>query len=153
MEGKTTPEYEKCVEISTRASIREMILPGSIPLVVPVLTGFCFGPEVLGGLLAGVTVSGVLMGIFQNNAGGAWDNAKKSIEANGEKGSEDHKASVTGDTVGDPFKDTSGPSMNILIKLMCIVALVIAPHLKEKKGGAVESMGAEEVGVELLENN
>ncbi len=153
MEGKTTPEYEKCVEISTRASIREMILPGSIPLIVPVLTGFCFGPEVLGGLLAGVTVSGVLMGIFQNNAGGAWDNAKKSIEANGEKGSEDHKASVTGDTVGDPFKDTSGPSMNILIKLMCIVALVIAPHLKEKKGGSVESMGAEEVGVELLENN
>jgi len=130
MEGKAVPEYEKCVDISTKASIREMILPGSIPLVVPVVVGFCFGPEVLGGLLAGVTVSGVLMGIFQNNAGGAWDNAKKSIEANGEKGSEDHKASVTGDTVGDPFKDTSGPSMNILIKLMSIVALVIAPHIR-----------------------
>ena len=130
MEGKATPEYEKCVEISTKASIREMILPGSIPLVVPVVVGFSFGPEVLGGLLAGVTVSGVLMGIFQNNAGGAWDNAKKSIEADGNKGSEEHKASVTGDTVGDPFKDTSGPSMNILIKLMSIVALVIAPHIK-----------------------
>ncbi|RPG58040.1 MAG: sodium-translocating pyrophosphatase [Flavobacteriales bacterium TMED191] len=132
MEGKTTPEYEKCVEISTNASIREMILPGAIPLVVPVVVGFGFGPEVLGGLLAGVTVSGVLMGIFQNNAGGAWDNAKKSIEADGEKGSEEHKASVTGDTVGDPFKDTSGPSMNILIKLMSIVALVIAPHISVK---------------------
>ena len=107
-----------------------MILPGAIPLVVPIIVGFSFGPEVLGGLLAGVTVSGVLMGIFQNNAGGAWDNAKKSIEADGNKGSEEHKASVTGDTVGDPFKDTSGPSMNILIKLMSIVALVIAPHIK-----------------------
>ena len=130
MEGKATPEYEKCVEISTKASIREMILPGAIPLVVPIIVGFSFGPEVLGGLLAGVTVSGVLMGIFQSNAGGAWDNAKKSIEADGNKGSEEHKASVTGDTVGDPFKDTSGPSMNILIKLMSIVALVIAPHIK-----------------------
>ena len=133
MEGKATPEYEKCVEISTNASIREMLLPGAIPLVVPVFVGFVFGPEVLGGLLAGVTVSGVLMGIFQNNAGGAWDNAKKAIEANGEKGTESHKASVTGDTVGDPFKDTSGPSMNILIKLMSIVALVIAPHIKVDK--------------------
>ena len=133
MEGKATPEYEKCVEISTKASIREMILPGAIPLVVPVVVGFCFGPEVLGGLLAGVTVSGVLMGIFQNNAGGAWDNAKKAIEAGGEKGSDSHKASVTGDTVGDPFKDTSGPSMNILIKLMSIVSLVIAPHICEKE--------------------
>ena len=136
MEGKATPEYEKCVEISTRASIREMILPGAIPLLVPIVVGFgdrwfgVGGPEMLGGLLAGVTVSGVLMGIFQNNAGGAWDNAKKSIEADGEKGSGEHKASVTGDTVGDPFKDTSGPSMNILIKLMSIVALVIAPHIK-----------------------
>ncbi len=129
MEGKTTPEYEKCVEISTKASIREMLLPGAIPLVVPVLVGFVFGPEVLGGVLAGVTVSGVLMGIFQNNAGGAWDNAKKSMEADGQKGTDSHKASVTGDTVGDPFKDTSGPSMNILIKLMSIVALVIAPHI------------------------
>ncbi|MAZ55678.1 MAG: sodium-translocating pyrophosphatase [Flavobacteriales bacterium] len=134
MEGKATPEYEKCVEISTQASIREMILPGAIPLVVPVFVGFAFGPEVLGGLLAGVTVSGVLMGIFQNNAGGAWDNAKKSIEAGGEKGSDSHKASVTGDTVGDPFKDTSGPSMNILIKLMSIVSLVIAPHIRVDDG-------------------
>ncbi|MGF7073599.1 sodium-translocating pyrophosphatase [Mucilaginibacter sp. 3215] len=133
-EGK--PEYEKCVAISTKASIREMVAPGLIALVTPIIIGFAFGPEVLGGLLAGVTVSGVLMGIFQSNAGGAWDNAKKSFEKgceiNGEifyKKSEPHKASVTGDTVGDPFKDTSGPSMNILIKLMSIVSLVIAPHL------------------------
>ena len=136
MEHKATPEYEKCVAISTKASIREMLLPGAIALITPVLVGFTFGPEVLGGLLAGVTVSGVLMGIFQNNAGGAWDNAKKSfekgVEINGEmvyKGSEPHKASVTGDTVGDPFKDTSGPSMNILIKLMSIVSLIIAPYI------------------------
>ena len=136
MEYKAKPEYEKCVAISTKASIREMIAPGAIALIVPVIVGFAFGPEVLGGLLAGVTVSGVLMGIFQSNAGGAWDNAKKSfekgVEINGEKffkKSEPHKASVTGDTVGDPFKDTSGPSMNILIKLMSIVSLVIAPHI------------------------
>jgi K(+)-stimulated pyrophosphate-energized sodium pump len=136
MEGKGKPEYDKCVAISTQASLREMMLPGSIALVVPVIVGFTMGPEVLGGLLAGVTVSGVLMGMFQNNAGGAWDNAKKSFEKgfeyNGEmhyKGSDMHKASVTGDTVGDPFKDTSGPSMNILIKLMSIVSLVIAPSL------------------------
>ena len=136
MEHKAKPEYDKCVAISTQASLREMMLPGAIALVTPVLVGFIFGPEVLGGLLAGVTVSGVLMGMFQNNAGGAWDNAKKSFEAgveiNGKmvyKGSEAHKASVTGDTVGDPFKDTSGPSMNILIKLMSIVALIIAPHI------------------------
>ncbi|HEY0658185.1 MAG TPA: sodium-translocating pyrophosphatase [Pyrinomonadaceae bacterium] len=136
MEYKARPEYEKCVAISTKASLREMMLPGAIALTTPVVVGFIFGPEVLGGLLAGVTVSGVLMGMFQNNAGGAWDNAKKSFEAgvmiNGEmqyKGSEAHKASVTGDTVGDPFKDTSGPSMNILIKLMSIVALIIAPHI------------------------
>ena len=134
MKGTASPEYEKCVEISTKASIREMLLPGAIPLVVPVVVGFVFGPMVLGGVLAGVTVSGVLMGIFQNNAGGAWDNAKKSMEASGQKGTESHKASVTGDTVGDPFKDTSGPSMNILIKLMSIVALVIAPHLNKEKG-------------------
>ncbi|GAA5022448.1 putative K(+)-stimulated pyrophosphate-energized sodium pump [Marivirga lumbricoides] len=147
MEGTTKPEYEKCVDISTKASIREMILPGAIALIVPILVGFGFkgvfedtsSAEILGGLLAGVTVSGVLMGIFQNNAGGAWDNAKKSFEKgvliNGKmefKGSEPHKASVTGDTVGDPFKDTSGPSMNILIKLMSIVALVIAPHIAVK---------------------
>ncbi|MFN3997624.1 sodium-translocating pyrophosphatase [Algoriphagus sp.] len=138
MEYKAKPEYEKCVEISTKASIREMIAPGAIALLTPIIIGFAFGPEVLGGTLAGVTVSGVLMGIFQSNAGGAWDNAKKSfekgVEIDGEmyyKKSEPHKASVTGDTVGDPFKDTSGPSMNILIKLMSIVALVIAPHISE----------------------
>jgi len=138
MEYKAKPEYEKCVAISTKASIREMVAPGLIALITPIIVGFIFGPEVLGGLLAGVTVSGVLMGIFQSNAGGAWDNAKKSfekgVEINGEmyyKKSEPHKASVTGDTVGDPFKDTSGPSMNILIKLMSIVSLVIAPHLQK----------------------
>ncbi|HEY8563388.1 MAG TPA: sodium-translocating pyrophosphatase [Pyrinomonadaceae bacterium] len=136
MEYKAKPEYDKCVAISTTASLKEMMVPGAIALVTPVLIGFAFGPEVLGGLLAGVTVSGVLLGMFQNNAGGAWDNAKKSFEAgveiNGKmeyKGSDAHKASVTGDTVGDPFKDTSGPSMNILIKLMSIVALIIAPHI------------------------
>ena len=136
MEYKAEPEYEKCVAISTKASIREMILPGAITLISPIIVGFIFGPEVLGGMLAGVTVSGVLMGMFQSNAGGAWDNAKKSfekgVEINGEtyyKKSEPHKASVTGDTVGDPFKDTSGPSMNILIKLMSIVSLVIAPYI------------------------
>ena len=139
MEYTGKPEYEKCVAISTQASIREMVAPGLIALITPIIIGFLFGPEVLGGLLAGVTVSGVLMGIFQSNAGGAWDNAKKSfekgVEINGEiyyKKSEPHKASVTGDTVGDPFKDTSGPSMNILIKLMSIVSLVIAPHLHKE---------------------
>ncbi|MFV0388053.1 MAG: sodium-translocating pyrophosphatase [Pyrinomonadaceae bacterium] len=141
MEYKAKPEYDKCVAISTQASLREMMLPGAIALITPVIVGFFFGPEVLGGLLAGVTVSGVLLGMFQNNAGGAWDNAKKSFEAgveiNGKmeyKGSEAHKASVTGDTVGDPFKDTSGPSMNILIKLMSIVALIIAPHIAVNQG-------------------
>lgn len=136
MEGTGKPEYDKCVAISTNASLKKMMLPGAIALGSPLIIGFIFGPEVLGGFLAGATVSGVLMGMFQNNAGGAWDNAKKSFEKgaviNGEtyyKGSEPHKASVTGDTVGDPFKDTSGPSMNILIKLMSIVSLVIAPTL------------------------
>jgi K(+)-stimulated pyrophosphate-energized sodium pump len=136
MEGTGKPEYEKCVAISTNASIKKMMLPGAIAFIAPLLIGFIFGPEVLGGFLAGATVSGVLMGIFQNNAGGAWDNAKKSFEKgaviNNEthyKGSEPHKASVTGDTVGDPFKDTSGPSMNILIKLMSIISLVIAPTI------------------------
>ena len=136
MEGTGTPEYDKCVAISTQASIKKMILPGAIAILFPLIIGFLLGPEALGGFLAGATVSGVLMGIFQNNAGGAWDNAKKSfekgVEINGEihyKKSDPHKASVTGDTVGDPFKDTSGPSMNILIKLMSIVSLVIAPTL------------------------
>ena len=138
MEGTGKPEYEKCVAISTEASIKKMMLPGAIAIISPLIIGFLAGPEALGGFLAGATVSGVLMGMFQNNAGGAWDNAKKSfekgVEINGEmfyKKSEPHKASVTGDTVGDPFKDTSGPSMNILIKLMSIVSLVIAPTLAE----------------------
>ncbi|OLY92401.1 K(+)-stimulated pyrophosphate-energized sodium pump [Cnuella takakiae] len=136
MEGKGRPEYDKCVAISTEASIKKMMLPGAIAIISPIIIGFLLGPEALGGFLAGATVSGVLMGMFQNNAGGAWDNAKKSFEKgvdiNGQKyfkGSDPHKASVTGDTVGDPFKDTSGPSMNILIKLMSIVSLVIAPTL------------------------
>ncbi len=138
MEGTGKPEYDKCVAISTEASIKKMMLPGAIAIVSPLIIGFLMGPEALGGFLAGATVSGVLMGMFQNNAGGAWDNAKKSfekgVEINGEtyyKKSEPHKASVTGDTVGDPFKDTSGPSMNILIKLMSIVSLVIAPTLAD----------------------
>jgi K(+)-stimulated pyrophosphate-energized sodium pump len=138
MEGTAKPEYEKCVAISTNASIKKMLLPGAITIISPLIIGFTLGPEALGGFLAGATVSGVLMGMFQNNAGGAWDNAKKSfekgVEINGEmfyKKSEPHKASVTGDTVGDPFKDTSGPSMNILIKLMSIVSLVIAPTLAQ----------------------
>ena len=142
MEGTGQPEYGKCVDISTKAAIREMLLPGAIALITPVIVGFTMGPEVLGGLLAGVTVSGVLMAMFQSNAGGAWDNAKKSFEKgatiNGQlvyKGSPEHKAAVTGDTVGDPFKDTSGPSMNILIKLMSIVSLVIAPHIAVEAAG------------------
>jgi K(+)-stimulated pyrophosphate-energized sodium pump len=138
MEGTAKPEYDKCVAISTDASIKKMIRPGAIAIIAPLIIGFVLGPEALGGFLAGATVCGVLMGMFQNNAGGAWDNAKKSfekgVEINGEmfyKKSEPHKASVTGDTVGDPFKDTSGPSMNILIKLMSIVSLVIAPTLAQ----------------------
>ena len=143
MEGTGKPEYDKCVAISTEASIKKMMLPGAIAIISPLIIGFMpgLGAEALGGFLAGATVSGVLMGMFQNNAGGAWDNAKKSFEKgvdiNGEmfyKKSEPHKASVTGDTVGDPFKDTSGPSMNILIKLMSIVSLVIAPTLASIHG-------------------
>ena len=136
MEGKGTPEYAKCVDISTKAALKEMLMPGLITIITPILIGLFFGAEPLGGYMAGVCVSGVMWAIFQNNAGGAWDNAKKSFEAgveiNGEmtfKGSDAHKAAVTGDTVGDPFKDTSGPSMNILIKLTCLVGLVIAPLL------------------------
>jgi K(+)-stimulated pyrophosphate-energized sodium pump len=131
-------EYGKCVAISTQAAIRQMVIPGLMAVVAPVLIAFLpgFGVEALGGMLAGVTVSGVLMAIFQSNAGGAWDNAKKSfeegVEINGQryyKKSDPHKAAVVGDTVGDPFKDTSGPSLNILLKLMSVVALVIAPLL------------------------
>ena len=134
LEGTGKPEYGKCVAISTQAALREMILPGLLTIITPILVGLIFGAEPLGGYMAGVCVSGVMWAIFQNNAGGAWDNAKKSFEAGVEidgkmtfKGSDAHKAAVTGDTVGDPFKDTSGPSMNILIKLTCLVALVIAP--------------------------
>ena len=156
MEGTAKPEYEKCVEISTKASIRQMIAPGALALVSPVFVGFAFGPEALGGLLAGITVSGVLMGMFQNNAGGAWDNAKKSFEKgvviDGQtfkKGSEPHKAAVTGDTVGDPFKDTSGPSMNILIKLTSIVALVIAPFINEGAAGHAGAESCNHAGTEM----
>ena len=122
-------EYDKCVEISTQASIKEMVFPGLLAIAVPVAVGFLGGAEMLGGLLAGVTTCGVLMAIFQSNAGGAWDNAKKMIESEGRKGTDAHKAAVVGDTVGDPFKDTSGPSLNILLKLMSVVALVIAPSI------------------------
>jgi K(+)-stimulated pyrophosphate-energized sodium pump len=131
LEGTGRPDYAKCVDISTAAALREMVLPGLLAIVTPVVVGFVGGPAMLGGLLAGVTVSGVMMALFMANAGGAWDNAKKHIEAGafGGKGSDAHKAAVIGDTVGDPFKDTAGPSLNILIKLMSVVALVIAPLL------------------------
>jgi K(+)-stimulated pyrophosphate-energized sodium pump len=129
--GEATADYRRCVSISTAAAIKEMILPGLIAVITPVLVGLIGGTEMLGGLLAGVTASGVLMALFQSNAGGAWDNAKKYIEAghHGGKGSDAHKAAVVGDTVGDPFKDTSGPSLNILIKLMSVISVVIAPIL------------------------
>jgi K(+)-stimulated pyrophosphate-energized sodium pump len=136
MEGKATPEYNKCVDISTTAALREMVIPGILAVIVPVLIGLLLGKEALGGLLAGALVTGVLMAIMMANAGGAWDNAKKYIEggAHGGKGSEAHKAAVVGDTVGDPFKDTSGPSINILIKLMTIVALVFGPLIAQYGG-------------------
>ena len=156
MEGTGKPEYDKCVEISTKASLKEMMLPGILTIGFPLVITFLpmlFGmdklmiAEMLGGYMAGVTVSGVLWAIFQNNAGGAWDNAKKSFEAgvmiNGEmthKGSAAHEAAITGDTVGDPFKDTSGPSMNILIKLTCLIGLVIAPILGETGNISHEKM-------------
>ncbi len=156
MEGTGKPEYGKCVEISTKAALREMMLPGAITIISPIIIGFVMGAEALGAYMAGVCVSGVLWALFQNNAGGAWDNAKKSFEKGVEiegqtyyKGSEPHKAAVTGDTVGDPFKDTSGPSMNILIKLTCLVGLVIAPILG--KGVATHSEKAPANGVEMVE--
>ncbi|WP_046758133.1 sodium-translocating pyrophosphatase [Kordia jejudonensis] len=166
MEGTGKPEYDKCVAISTKASLREMMLPGLLTIGFPLAIAFIpmiFGmdnlaiAEMLGGYMAGVTVSGVLWAIFQNNAGGAWDNAKKSFEAgveiNGEmtyKGSDAHKAAVTGDTVGDPFKDTSGPSMNILIKLTCLIGLVIAPILG---GHSEDTATAEEVNKNVIQVN
>ena len=168
LEGTATPEYEKCIDISTAASIKEMIVPGAIALMVPVLVGFGFkgvfpdtsSAEILGGVLAGITVSGVLMGIFQNNAGGAWDNAKKTFESGASvdgkmeyKGSDAHKASVTGDTVGDPFKDTSGPSMNILIKLTSIVALVIAPHISVKDHSVHSQIEQPTIEIVVDQNN
>ncbi len=156
MEGTGTPQYDKCVAISTEASIKKMLAPGAIAIISPLIIGFVFGPESLGGFLAGATVSGVLLGMFQNNAGGAWDNAKKSfekgVEIDGEifyKNSDPHKASVTGDTVGDPFKDTSGPSMNILIKLMSIVSLVIAPTLATLNGAETPKKNTETIEMRI----
>ena len=138
LEGKAEADYKRCVEISTRASLKQMILPGIIAIVAPVLVGVILGASALGGLLAGALVSGVLMAIFMSNAGGAWDNAKKYIESgeHGGKGSDAHKAAVVGDTVGDPFKDTSGPSINILIKLMTVVALIAVPVINAVGNGA-----------------
>ncbi|MBT3317494.1 sodium-translocating pyrophosphatase, partial [bacterium] len=131
MEGKATADFRRCVDISTAAAIKEMIVPGLLAVLAPVAVGFLGGPAMLGGMLAGVTASGVLMAIFMSNAGGAWDNAKKYVEggAHGGKGSDAHHAAVVGDTVGDPFKDTAGPSLNILIKLMSVISVVIAPML------------------------
>jgi len=155
-------EYDKCVDISTKASIKEMVLPGLLAIAVPVAVGFIGGAEMLGGLLAGVTSAGVLMAIFQSNAGGAWDNAKKMIESEGRKGTDAHKAAVVGDTVGDPFKDTSGPSLNILLKLMSVVALVIAPSIalsgdtmtayNETKAEYTQSVSQTAVNVEMDTN-
>lgn len=162
-EADGVADYSKCVEISTKASLREMVLPGLMAITVPVLVGYIGGAQMLGGLLAGVTTSGVLMAIFQSNAGGAWDNAKKTIEEKGLKGTDAHKASVVGDTVGDPFKDTSGPSLNILLKLMSVVALVIAPSIaldaaeiaeynRENGVEMVAQQNLKEVQVELINN-
>ena len=147
-------DYEKCVEISTKASIKEMIMPGLLAILVPVAVGFLGGAEMLGGLLAGVTTCGILMAIFQSNAGGAWDNAKKMIESDGRKGTEAHKASVVGDTVGDPFKDTSGPSLNILLKLMSVIALVNAPSIAINQDTMVEKAENKEhnIPVEVKED-
>jgi K(+)-stimulated pyrophosphate-energized sodium pump len=135
MEGTGKPDTKRCVDIATKAAIQKMIAPGCVAVVFPVVVGFCLGKEALGGALAGATVCGVMLALLMANAGGAWDNAKKYIEGGNLAGfgkkSEPHKAAVVGDTVGDPFKDTSGPAMNILIKLMSIVSLVLAPLLKD----------------------
>jgi K(+)-stimulated pyrophosphate-energized sodium pump len=155
-------EYEKCVEISTKASLREMILPGLVAVLAPGVIGFIGGAEMLGGMLAGVMASGVLLAIYQSNAGGAWDNAKKMVEEGIDiedethsKGSESHKATVVGDTVGDPFKDTSGPSLNILIKLMSVVALVLAPTFAMDIDSASDEVNEtrKEIIIEPAENN
>jgi K(+)-stimulated pyrophosphate-energized sodium pump len=147
MEGTAKPDSARCVDISTRAALREMVIPGLVAILVPVLVGRFLGVEALGGVLAGATLSGVMLALFMANAGGAWDNAKKYIEggAHGGKGSEPHKAAVVGDTVGDPFKDTSGPSMNIVIKLISVVSLVLAPwfarvHGVQTSEGVVEAV-------------
>ena len=145
-------EYDKCVDISTKASIKEMVLPGLLAIAVPVAVGFLGGAEMLGGLLAGVTTCGVLMAIFQSNAGGAWDNAKKMIEEQGRKGTDAHKAAVVGDTVGDPFKDTSGPSLNILLKLMSVVALVIAPSIAVNSSAMADYNKSKEAKKEITIN-
>jgi K(+)-stimulated pyrophosphate-energized sodium pump len=133
--GDAEPDYDRCIDISTAAALRRMLLPGTIAILTPVLVGFLIGIEMLLGLLIGVTSSGVVLAIFMSNSGGAWDNAKKMIEAGGNKGSNAHKAAVVGDTVGDPLKDAAGPSLNILIKLMSMVSLVIAPLLQIRWGG------------------
>ncbi|KGL58765.1 sodium-translocating pyrophosphatase [Polaribacter sp. Hel1_85] len=146
-------EYDKCVDISTKASIKEMVFPGLLAIAVPVAVGFIGGAEMLGGVLAGVTTCGVLMAIFQSNAGGAWDNAKKTIEEQGRKGTEEHKAAVVGDTVGDPFKDTSGPSLNILLKLMSVVALVIAPSIAVNSNVMTDYNNKKEVKVEITQTS
>jgi K(+)-stimulated pyrophosphate-energized sodium pump len=132
--GGAEPDYNRCIDISTAAALKRMLLPGAIAIVTPILTGFLIGVEMLLGVLIGVTSSGVVLAIFMSNSGGAWDNAKKMIEAGGKKGSNAHKAAVVGDTVGDPLKDTAGPSLNILIKLMSMVSLVIAPLLQLRWG-------------------
>jgi H(+)-translocating pyrophosphatase len=148
-EGEAKPDSARCVDISTRAALREMVIPGLFTIGVPVLVGYFLGPEALGGVLAGALISGVLLALYMANAGGAWDNAKKHIEggAHGGKGSEPHKASVVGDTVGDPFKDTSGPSMNIVIKLISVVALVLAPWFARVHDRVVETAGVDLVHV------
>jgi len=142
LEGTMDPDYSQCVDISTAASLKEMILPGALVMLTPLVVGFLFGPRALAGVLAGALVSGVQLAISSANSGGAWDNAKKYIEATqGGKGSDQHKAAVVGDTVGDPLKDTSGPSLNILIKLMAIISLVFAPAFPSiDKGGYLEQL-------------
>ena len=131
LDGTTKPDYVACVDIATTAALKEMVIPGVSAVVIPVIVGYLGGAQMLGGLLVGVTVSGIMLALFMANAGGAWDNAKKHIEggAYGGKGSDAHKAAVIGDTVGDPFKDTAGPAMDIIIKLMSVVSLVIASNI------------------------